>query len=276
MRSLAPWLGLILLIASAHAAGRELVVGVQPYLPARALIAYHEKLAAHLHGALKQRVRIVTAPEVDTFGRRILAGDYDLALAPAHLALLAVQDAGWQPLARYVPDTSVLLLARRDDVDATPASLRGRALATHGRLRLSSVVAEHWLAAQQLQAGRDYRRLETASPAGAVQALVEGEADMAAVTLASMAQARRSHVEQVRIVHEVAPLPLLFFIARGDMTPVMREKIQRALLAYQAPQGGRPVAAGRQDLASMEAYLTLTRQLLQGSTEAEPGRQVAR
>lgn len=276
MRLLALWLGLILLIAPAHAAGRELVVGVQPYLPTRALIAHHEKLAAHLHDALKQRVRIVTAPDVDTFGRRILAGDYDLALAPAHLALLAVQGQGWQPLARYVPDTAVLLLARSDDIDATPASLRGKTLATHGRLRLSSVVAEHWLAGQQLQTGRDYRTLETASPASAVQALVEGEADMAAVTLASMAQARGSHVEQVRIVHEIAPLPLLVFIARGDMTPAMREKIQRVLLAYQSPQGGRPVAADRQDLAPMEPYLTLTRQLLQRGTLAEPGRQVAR
>ena len=262
MRLFALWLGLLIFHAPAHATGKELVVGVQPYQPTRALIAYHEKLAAYLRGALKRPVRIVTASDVNVFGRRMLAGDYELALAPAHLARLALQDRGWHPLARYVPDTSVLLLARKNDVDFTIASLQGKVLATHGRLHLSSLVTEQWLSSQQLQAERDYRLLETASPASAVQALVNGQADMAAVSLASMAQVRRSNVEHVRIVHEIAPLPLLFFIARADMKPDMRTHMQRALLGYQTPQGGRPEAADEQDLAAMDAYLDQTRRLL--------------
>lgn len=273
MRLFALWLGLLSLIlhAPAHAAGKELVVGVQPYQPTRALVVYHEKLAAYLRSTLKRPVRIVTARDERAFGRRMLAGDYELAIAPAHLARLAQLDRGWHPLARYVPDSSVLLLARKDDADFTVASLQGKVLAAHDRLRLVSLITEHWLAGQQLQAERDYRLLETASPASTVHALVSGQADLAAVSLASMAQVHRSDVEQVRVVHEITPLPLLFFVARADMKPDMRAQLQRALLAYQTPQGGRTVAAGKQDLVPMDAYLEQTRQLLQRSAlQAQP------
>lgn len=266
MRLLVLALGLLSLILHEPllAAGKELVVGVQPYQPTRALITYHEKLATHLRGTLKRPVRIVTARDVETFGNRMLAGDYDLAIAPAHLARLAQLDRGWHPLARYVPDTPTLLIARKeDDTATTVASLRGKVLATHGRLRLVSVIAEHWLADQQLLVERDFRPLETASPASAVHALVSGEADMAVVNLASMSQVIRSEVEQVRIVHEFPSTPLLVFIARNDMTPETRAQMQRALLAYQSPQGNRPVAAGAQDLASMDVYVDETRRLLQ-------------
>jgi phosphonate transport system substrate-binding protein len=267
LRIFALWLGLLSLIlhAPAHAVGKELVVGVQPYQPTRALIAHHQNLAAHLRKTLKRPVRIVTASDVNAFGQRILAGDYELAIAPAHLARLAQRDYGWHPLARHTPDTSALLLARKDKTDYTVDSLRGKVLATHGRLRLVSLVAEHWLAERDLQAERDYSLLETASPASAVNALIGGQADMATVTLASMAQVRRSDVAQVRIVQEISSLPLLFFVARADMTPDRRAQLQRALLDYPTPQGGGMVTANEQDLASMDNYLEHTHRLLQAS-----------
>lgn len=265
MRLFALWLGLLSLIphTSAHAVGKELVVGVQPYQPTRALIAHHQNLATHLRKTLKRPVRIVTANDVNAFGQRILAGDYELAIAPAHLARLAQRNHGWHPLARYTPDTSALLLAHKDNADYTVDSLRGKVLATHGRLRLVSLVSEHWLAERDLQAKRDYSLLEAASPASAVNALITGQADMATVTLASMAQVRRSEVEQVRIVQEITSVPLLFFVARADMTPDRRAQLQHALLDYPTPQGGGMVTANEQDLASMDPYIDQTRRLLQ-------------
>ncbi len=123
MRLFALWLGLLSLTihVPTHAAGKELVVGVQPYEPTRTLIAEHEKLAVHLRKSLNRPVRLVTAKDATAFGRRILAGDYELVIGAAHLVRLAQQDQGWHPLARYVPDTPVLLLARKKAENDTAA-----------------------------------------------------------------------------------------------------------------------------------------------------------
>lgn len=259
----------------AHATGKVLVVGVHPYQPTRALIAYHEHLAAHLRATLKRPVRIVTAKSVRAFGSRILAGEYELVLGPGHLLRLAQRERGWHPLARYVPDTPLLLLARSDAGDLTVDALKGRTLASPGRVRLAGRAAETWLAERQLLPGRDFEVLDAGTPASAIHALVSGKADMAVATLASMSQARSDEVAQLRIVEELAPVPLLFFAARPDVSPAMRARLQRALLAYATPQGIRPVVATEQELAAMDVYLDQTRQLLQGQPDAEPERRAS-
>ena len=268
MRLFALWLGLLSLFFQppAHALGEELVVGVQPYQSTRSLIADHRKLAAHLGSVLQRPVRIVTAKDVTVFGRRILAGDYDLVIGPGHLVRLAQQDQGWHPLARYIADTPVLLLARKGDVDFTVASLKGRTLATPGRNRLVSLAAEEALASQHVLSKRDYSLLEANSVGSAVHALAIGKADMAVAALASLNEVRGTELEQLRIVQEITTVPLLFFAARPDMPPAMRTRLQRALLAYQTPQGIRTTQLVEHDLAAMDVYLEQTRRLLHQGT----------
>jgi ABC-type phosphate/phosphonate transport system substrate-binding protein len=275
LRLLALWLGLLSLIihAPTHAAGKELVVGVQPYEPTRILIAEHEKLAAHLRQSLNRPVRLVTAKDVNAFGRHILAGDYELVIGAAHLVRLAQQDKGWQPLARYLPDTLVLLLARKEAENDTVVTLRGRTLATPERSRLVSLLAERWLADQGLLAERDFRVLETGSPGSTVHALVSGKADMAVATLASMSQIRSGEVEQLRVVQEITSAPRLVFAAHPGVKPDMRTRLQNALLAYPSPQGRQIVAMTEHELAVMDPYLDQTRRLLKHHTPS--ARQVA-
>lgn len=263
MRLLFCWLSVfgLMFISSAHAA-RELILGIQPYQPTRALILYHQSLAAHLRQSLKRPVRLVTAKDSLVFGQRILAGEYDLALAPAHLARLAQRDRGWHPLLRYVPDTPVFLLARKSDADATPASLRNKVLAVPDRNMLATLSGERWLAQHQLLAGRDYTILETDGYGGLIHALTSGRADMALGALAGMDPARSSDIQQLRIVKEIAAIPLLVFVARHDIDAPARAALQQALLAYQAPAALRLIPLGAQDLAGMDVYLPLTRQRL--------------
>ncbi len=264
MRLFALWLGLLSLTihVPTHAAGKELVVGVQPYEPTRMLISEHEKLAVHLRKSLNRPVRLVSAKDATAFGRRILAGDYELVIGAAHLVRLAQQDQGWHPLARYLPDTLVLLLARKEAENDTAAALRGRTLATPGRSRLVSLLAEHWLDGQGLQAERDFSVLDAGSPGGTVHALVSGKADMAVATLASMSQIRGGEVERLRIVREIATIPRLVFATHPGVKPEMRSRLQNALLAYRSPQGRQIVAMTEHDLAAMDPYLDQTRRLL--------------
>ncbi len=274
MRLSARWLGLLSLMLPSLAFGKELVVGVQPYQSTRLMIAHHEKLAAHLSESLKRPTRIVTAKDIETYSRRMLAGEYDLVIGPGHLIRLAQLEKNWHPLAHYVPDTPVLLLERQGPRHLDASALKGKKLATPGRIRLASLAAETALASQGLQTPRDYSVLETRTVANAVHALVSGEADLAVAALASLNDVRGSEVQQLQIVQEITMVPLLFFAANPDMPAATRALVQRALYVYETPEGVRTAAIAGPELAAMDSYLEQTRQLL--GLDPPPARQAGR
>ncbi|MCA1978769.1 MAG: phosphate/phosphite/phosphonate ABC transporter substrate-binding protein [Thiobacillus sp.] len=245
--------------AHAHAA-RDFIVGVLPYQGARALVVEHQKLAASLGQTLKRHVRVVTARNARVFGQRMLAGDYDLALAPAHLARLAQAEGGWVPLARYLPDTPAYLLAARDRAGEPLA--KGAVIATPDRAMLLTLVAEGWIARHTRLKPSDYTVLETGGHNAAVQAVQQGRADAAVSMLAATRQVRQEHLDKVRIAHELGPVPLLVFMARGDIPPATRARLQRTLLAYPAPPPLHIAAVDPSALAAMNAYLPRTRELI--------------
>lgn len=262
-RFLIAWLGALLLwAASAHAA-RDFVVGVLPYQGARALVVEHRALASHLEHALKRPVRIVTARNTRVFGQRLLSGEYDLALTPAHLARLAQVDAGWMPLARYLPDTPVYLLTAADHT-AEPV-VKGATIAVSDRAMLLSLLAEQWIATHTKLAADDYTLLETGGHSASLQALMDHRASAAVSMLAAIGQVRREHLERVRIAHELGAIPLLVFMARGDTSPPDRALLRQALLAYPVRAPLRIAPVGSSVLPAMDRYLPRTRELLAAS-----------
>ncbi|MEW6119326.1 MAG: PhnD/SsuA/transferrin family substrate-binding protein [Pseudomonadota bacterium] len=267
-RLLIAWLACSLLAwAPAVQAAREFVVGVLPYQGARTLIAEHHALAAHLRVALKRPVRIVTARNTVVFGQRMLAGDYDLALAPAHLARLAQIEHRWQPVARYAPDTPVYLLATTSR-PGTPLA-RGAVVAVPDRAMLITLAAETWLAEHRHLNIGDYTLLETGGHSASVQAVLDGRADFAVGALAGMPFVRKDNIERVRIVHEIGTVPLLVFSARGDLPAATLASLQRALLKYAVRAPLRILAANHRTLAGMDRYLQRTRRLL-AEREGDP------
>jgi len=251
---------LLLLAASARAA-EPLVVGVLPYQGARALIAEHNVLAAHLRATLKRPVRIVTARNAQVFGQRLLAGKYHLALAPAHLARLAQRDAGGHLLAGHLPETPVYLLAPRQP-SAGPRMAEVRVAVPDSGL-LVTLVAQRWFDRQDQPA----RLVDAGSHAAALQAVLDGRADYAASPLAAMNLVRPTQLEQLRIAHEIGSIPLLVYVGRHDLAPADRARIQAALLKFPVSAPLRVVTAREIDLAAMDPYLPATRLLLAESKE---------
>lgn len=261
------WASLAIIHVPAHALGKELVLGLPPYQPSRMLIAEYQPLADHLRTALKRPVRIVTAKDTHTYTQRMLAGDYELVAVPGHLARLAQQDKDWYPLARFAPDTQVLLLARKQDMNLMPDDLKGRTLAMPDRLRLVSVAAEHWLAQRNLLADRDYTALETPSFGNAIDALLTRRADMAVISRAGTRQIREADLQQVRILAETASIPMHLFAVRADVAPDARAQIRRALVSYHPDEGIPIVDITPNVMNAMDIYLEETRRRLQGKVQ---------
>lgn len=267
-RPLVSWLaaGLLLLAAPAWASS-ALVVGVQPYQGARALIAEHRNLADYLRHALKRPVRMVTARNTTVFAQRLLAGEYDIALAPAHLARLAQREAGWQLVAEHQPDTPVYLFAKASAPhDKKPQA--GDIVAVPDRAMLISLAAQRWFDTRLSLDARDYTLLEAGSHSAALQAVLDGRADYAVGALAALHPLRAGHLERVRIAHEIGNVPLLVYIARRDLAPATLARLRTALLKFPVPAPLRAVAPNEQKLTAMDAYLPVTRLLLRKNEEA--------
>ncbi len=243
----------------AHAIGKELIIGLQPTQPIRALIAQHEPLANHLRQALDRPVRLVSAKNSQIFGQRMMNGNYELALAPAHFARLVQRERGWYPLACYEHPLPVFLLSRQAESESTPVDLKNKILAVPDPAMLVTVASEHWLAQQQLLAGRDYTVLVADGYASTVHALISGQADMAVGALGGIGQARPEEIQQLRIVKEIGSIPRLVFVARHDMTAQQRARLQSALLAFRSPTAEPLSVMGKDDLAEVDAYLPETR-----------------
>lgn len=267
MRIFSGWPALLCLLLPlpAHALGTELVLGVHPDQPIRTLIAMHEPLATHLRLELGRPVRLVSAKNSLVFGQRLLKGDYELALAPAHQARLAQKDHGWHPLARPRDPVPVYLLARKTDTGSTPGDLKHKVLAVADRNMLLTLAGERWLEQQHQLGEGDYTTLVTGGDASAVDAVVTGRADMALATSTGLERVRDEQRRQLRVIKEILSIPQMVFVARHDITPQDRAALQRALLAYRSPARAQLVAMGTGDLAAMDPYLPQTRSRLQTS-----------
>jgi len=253
-----------------HALSTELVVGLQPTEPTRALIARHNLLAAHLRRELKRPVRLVSAKNSRIFGQRLLKGDYELALTSAHLARLAQVEGVGHPLVRFEPELPVFLLAPQTEADLSVDGLKRKVLAVPDEAMLATIAGQHWLAQQQLVAGRDYTLLVTGGYASTVHAVVNGQADMALGALGGIGQARAENIQQLRIVKEITSIPQLVFVARRDVTVKIRAGFKRALLAFQSPEQARLRAVGKEELAEMDPYLPETRVRLAAPDPVSP------
>ncbi|MFP5417810.1 MAG: phosphate/phosphite/phosphonate ABC transporter substrate-binding protein [Gammaproteobacteria bacterium] len=260
----------LLIHLPAQAVRKELVVGLQPTEPARALIERHEVLAAHLRRELKRPVRLVSAKSSRIFAQRLLKGDYELALASAHLARMAQTDGAGHPVVRFEPAMPVFLLARRTDAEVSPASLKSRVLALPDDIMLATIAGQHWLAQQQLFAGKDYTVLVTGGYASTVHAVVNGQADLALGALGGIGQARPDDIQQLRIVRELGLIPQLVFVARSDVSARYRAELERALLAFPAPSHSRLRAVGKDELAEMDPFLAETRMRLASPDPLSP------
>jgi hypothetical protein len=64
----------------------------------RHLVGYCDSLRRHFEQVLNATVQFETAPSVEHYTARMIRGDYDVALMPAHLGRLVQVDYRWQLL----------------------------------------------------------------------------------------------------------------------------------------------------------------------------------
>ncbi len=232
--------------AGSQAAAPALRLGIAPFLSPAALLAVFRPLREQLAASLGQPVQLYTARDFHALIEAVRGGDYALALVPAHLARLAVQDWGWSPMAATVQATPVLVVVRGAGAIGTPADLAGQPVGMLDPLSLSATVGSAWITRQRLAV--------TLSPQPSINsALVALQRDELAAMVVTASQLRRLPPQTPtgqRVLVTLASIPGPQYIARPGLPAAEVERWRRALWAFR-PDPAAPTTAPNSPLTPL-------------------------
>lgn len=216
----------------AMANGAPLRLGLMPVYGVRALMTRYEPMRAYVARILKQPVRVETAPDFIRFLNRMLADEFDIAVAAAHFARIAEQDAGWVPLAQFEPDHDTLLIGRAGELPARPADLVGKEVAVIDRLAITVMAALQYLGKQGLKTDIDYRAVEYRNHSSVVHSLLSGASTLAVTTSHGLQQIPSDLRARVAVYRKLSDIPAFVIMGAPGMTKGSLERLRTAFLAF--------------------------------------------
>lgn len=251
---------------------RFLTLGLMPYLSTRTLLATYQPIANTLEHDLHQPVKVVTAPDFDTFVKRTFAGDYDVAVLAPHYARIAIKDHGYKAmLVHKAPIRSVLVTHRNNPLNSLN-DLHNQSIAVVERSALVAIGGALALAEVGLKEDVDYRFVETVTHSSALHSALSGKTRAAIISYATLLLAPPELQQETVVYRELTKIPGLFYLAHNRLAESRQAAIKAALLDFEPTAEGKAffekTAHGgfreptREDYDFLDRMLPETRRLL--------------
>ena len=234
------WLlfGLTVLRPAWAADASPLVFGVFPNMTAKQIVEIYRPLADVLEKHLQRPVAIYSARDFKTFVSRTRQGEYDILLTAPHLAWLARQDAGYQPLLKYTQPARGLLVVKSTSPFHEMEALRGRTIATADPIAVAVLAMQADLAARGLKRTIDYQTTDSGTHINAAMQVINGRADAAILGLHPYNLMPPDVRSQLRVLAETPSLSSLMYLTHPRLSDAEVQAIRRALLDFAAsPEG---------------------------------------
>lgn len=259
--------------AAGNSAVKPLVVGVVPYISARALVATYEPMRLYLEQALDRPVKIYSAAGFRQFFLNAKRGDYDLIVTSGHLARLLQKEHQFTPLLRYSAGGSGLVMTALNSPVKNLQDLRGQVIALPDQLSLASIVCMTYLRENGLKSGTDFQPLEVPSFASAILSVQRGEAGAAISAPGALAQMPEELRESVHAIMNTGEFISQVVLVHPRLAKSEVEYLNAALLKFgnKSNEGkqffsstgfGAIIPATAKDMASLDRYLAETKRLL--------------
>lgn len=233
----------LLLITGSHLAisapPAPLVFGVFPHLPVRQMVEIYRPLAIELEKQLHRRVVIYSARDYKTFVARTRQGEYDIILTAPHLAWLARQEAGYQPLMKYAQPVHGLLVVKLDSPFDSAEALRGHTIATADNIAVAVMAIQAEMAKRGLQPDADYQTVESGTHLNAMMQVLNGRAEGAVLGLHPYLLMPPDMRQQLRVLIETPPLSSLMYLTHPRLRDAETQSARRALLNFAATPTGQ-------------------------------------
>ena len=221
---------LMLLSVGIAAAKDNFVIGVAPHTSARVILEMYQPLRGYMEKALGMPVEIATAPDFDTFARRGLAQELDLAVTTGHQARLLQTDAKYIPLLTYKAEFKAMALVAAGGPIQKPADLKGKPVLGLSQTSQVTLWGEHWLKEKKA----DVASVKYVSASDSVaQLVIAGEAAAGFVSLANYQKLTPEVRGQLRILVESKPMAGRVYLLNSSHTALLK-KIDAALWAFAA------------------------------------------
>lgn len=218
--------------AVAQTTHKPLMIGVFPYLSANVVIKKFLPLRDYLEKQLGQPVQLYTAPDFETFTRRMLNSEYDIAIAAPHLARLAQTRAGYRPLLKHQQRWRSIIVVSTDSTINSPAGLRGKTLATPDSLALVTMEGKQWLRQHGLQPGTDVALHQAASHNNAVYLVRSGRAAAAITEENILGQMPDALKNSVRVFARLEPMTNIIYLATSRLDKATVKRIESLLTRF--------------------------------------------
>lgn len=232
-------LGLLVVRPAGAANTPPLTLGVFPNTTAKQIVETYRPLADALEKSLQRRVEIYSAPNFKTFVERTRQGEYDLLLTAPHLAWLARQDAGYQPLLKYTQPVRGLLVVKSTSPYRDVAELRGHSIAIADPLAVIVLAVQAELAEAGLKSGTDYQIINAGTHINAALQVIKGRADAAMVGQNALMQFPPDLHQQLHVLLETPPLSSLTYLTHPRLRDAEVKTIRNTLLRFANTPEGR-------------------------------------
>ena len=191
-------------------------------------------MANALESKLQRRVLLYTARDFTVFVERTRMGEYDILLTAPHLAWLARQETGYQPLLKYDLPIHGLLVVKSGSPFKALEDLRGRTIATPDSIALVVLAGKAEMAAQGLREKIDYQSKDAVTHINAAMHVINGRADAAMLGQQPYNQMRPEQRQQLRVLAETPSSPGLMYLTHPRLPVAEVQAIRKALLDFSA------------------------------------------
>lgn len=244
------------------------VIGVAPHTSARVILEMYQPLRVYMEKALGMPVEIATAPDFDTFARRGLTQDFDLAVTTGQQARLLQIDAKYVPLLTYKAEFKAMALVAASSAIQKPADLKGKPVLGLSQTSQVTLWGQHWLKGNKV----DVASLKYVSASDSVaQLIITGEAAAGFVSLANYQKLTPEVRGQLRILVESKAMAGRVYLL-NSRNKKLQKKIDTALWAFAAtPEAKQYFEAnklegyrklGANELKEMDSYANEVRKFL--------------
>lgn len=225
--------------AQEKSALRPLSIGLMPYLSTRTLMASYQPIAIALERELKQPVQLQTAPDYDTFIKRVLDGEYDVALLAPHYARLATREFGYTALLVHQAPIRGVLVTSRNKPLSSAEELRGQTIAVAERSALLVIVGTLILSDEGIKEDSDFQFVETVSHSSALHSAISGKSRAALISYSTMVLAAPELQRDAVVWRELSTIPGQYYIAHNRIPTERQKAIKAALLAFEKTADGQ-------------------------------------
>ncbi len=213
--------------------------GVFPYLSPTRIEQAYAPLAAAFGELLGRPLRLGTAKDPDAFRRRVLGGDFDIALVPPFAVVPLVDQGGYVPLARQSSSPARIVVLINSSLKRTDG-LRGKTLGLPPARSSASVIIRVDLDEQGLLAGTHFQARYFPSTPACLHNLLVDRVD-ACVTGggAGLRSFERKMGVKLRTLYRTEPFPHMLFVTRPGFPADESDRLRHFILSLEESTEGR-------------------------------------